>query len=73
MRGRMPKGRGCRRTAPDRRKEGLASRVLATLGRAAATRGVERVVLQVKEDNPARSLYRKAGFELAWRYQYWAR
>ncbi|THD75296.1 MAG: GNAT family N-acetyltransferase [Phenylobacterium sp.] len=61
------------RTAPDRRKEGLASRVLSALGRAAATRGVERVFLQVKEDNPARSLYRKAGFELAWRYQYWAR
>ena len=61
------------RTAPDRRGEGLAARVLAAIGQAALERGVSRAVLQVKEDNPARSLYRKAGFEYAWRYRYWAR
>jgi ribosomal protein S18 acetylase RimI-like enzyme len=61
------------RTAPDARGKGYASRILATFGRAAAARGVERAVLQVKEDNPARRLYRKAGFEQAWRYSYWAR
>lgn len=61
------------RTAPDARGKGYASRILASFGRAAQARGVERAVLQVKEDNPARSLYRKAGFEPAWRYQYWAK
>jgi ribosomal protein S18 acetylase RimI-like enzyme len=61
------------RTAPERRRQGLASRVLAALGRAARDRGVERVFLQVTEENPARSLYRAAGFTQAWRYYYWAR
>ncbi|MDB5476966.1 MAG: acetyltransferase, family [Phenylobacterium sp.] len=61
------------RTAPDRRNQGLASRVLAAHGRAALARGVDRAALQVKEDNPARSLYRAAGFSYAWRYEYWAR
>jgi GNAT superfamily N-acetyltransferase len=61
------------RTAPDRRKQGLASRVLAAHGRAALARGIDRAALQVKEDNPARSLYRVAGFSYAWRYEYWAR
>jgi ribosomal protein S18 acetylase RimI-like enzyme len=59
------------RTAPDRRGQGLAGAVLAALGRAAQARGVERVFLQVEEANPARSLYRKAGFAKAWRYRYW--
>jgi GNAT superfamily N-acetyltransferase len=59
------------RTAPDRRRQRLASRVLAGLGHAAAARGVERVFLQVTEENPARSLYRAAGFTYAWRYCYW--
>jgi GNAT superfamily N-acetyltransferase len=61
------------RTAPDHRRQGLASRVLAAIGAAAAERGVGRTVLQVKEDNPARSLYRAGGFAWGWRYQYWAR
>jgi ribosomal protein S18 acetylase RimI-like enzyme len=61
------------RTAPDGRGKGYASRILASFGRAAQARGVDRAVLQVKEDNPARSLYRKAGFEKAWRYSYWAK
>ena len=61
------------RTAPDARGRGYASRILASFGRAAASRGVERAFLQVKEDNPARRLYRKAGFEKAWRYSYWAK
>jgi GNAT superfamily N-acetyltransferase len=61
------------RTAPDARKRGYASRVLAAIGREAQARGIERAVLQVKEDNPARSLYRAGGFTFAWRYQYWGR
>jgi len=60
------------RTAPDQRRRGHAARILAAFGRAAAARGVERAVLQVVEDNPARSLYRVAGFSQVWRYCYWS-
>jgi GNAT superfamily N-acetyltransferase len=59
------------RTARDRRGQGLASRVLAALGRAAQARGVDRVFLQVEEANPARAIYRRAGFSPVWRYHYW--
>jgi N-acetylglutamate synthase len=59
------------RTAPAHRGRGLASRVLATLGAAAQARGVERVFLQVEEPNPARRIYRAAGFTPIWRYHYW--
>lgn len=61
------------RTAPDQRGRGHAGRILAALGRAMQARGVEKVQLQVEEPNPARSLYRKAGFTAAWRYEYWTR
>jgi ribosomal protein S18 acetylase RimI-like enzyme len=61
------------RTDARRRGRGLASTVLATLGRAIQDRGVSRVFLQVLEDNEARSLYRKAGFEQVWTYRYWTR
>jgi ribosomal protein S18 acetylase RimI-like enzyme len=62
------------RTALARRGEGLAGRVLAGLAEAARARGVRRVFLQVEEGNaPARALYRRAGFETAWRYFYWSR
>jgi GNAT superfamily N-acetyltransferase len=59
------------RTAPVYRGKGFASAILATLGRAAQARGVERVFLQVEEANPARAIYRRAGFTPAWRYHYW--
>jgi GNAT superfamily N-acetyltransferase len=59
------------RTAPDQRGKGFASRVLAALGRVAQTRGIDRVFLQVEEANPARSIYRRAGFTSVWRYHYW--
>jgi GNAT superfamily N-acetyltransferase len=59
------------RTAPDQRGRGYASRVLAALGREARKRGVDRVFLQVEEANPARAIYRRAGFTTAWRYHYW--
>jgi GNAT superfamily N-acetyltransferase len=59
------------RTAPAHRGKGLASRILAALGAAAQARGVERVFLQVEEPNPARRIYRAAGFTYAWRYHYW--
>jgi N-acetylglutamate synthase len=59
------------RTAPAYRGKGFASAILATLGRAAQARGVEHVFLQVEEANPARAIYRRAGFTPAWRYHYW--
>lgn len=61
------------RTAQDRRGRGLASQVLAALGRAIQARGIGQVFLQVEEANDARSLYRRAGFVEAWRYRYWGR
>ena len=59
------------RTAPEQRGRGLASRVLGALGRVAQSRGIDRVFLQVEEANPARSIYRRAGFGAVWRYHYW--
>lgn len=62
------------RTDLNRRGEGLAGRVLAGLAREAMSRGIDRAFLQVEEKNaPARSLYRRAGFEQAWRYFYWSK
>jgi GNAT superfamily N-acetyltransferase len=61
------------RTAPEARRQGHASRILSALGRAAAARSVTRAVLQVVEDNPARTLYRAAGFTYGWRYHYWSK
>ncbi len=59
------------RTALAARGRGYAGRLLAAFGGAALARDVRRVFLQVEESNPARSLYRKAGFEAVWRYRYW--
>ena len=59
------------RTAQSERGRGHAGRILAALGREMAARGLARVQLQVEEPNPARSLYRRAGFTAAWRYRYW--
>lgn len=61
------------RTDLARRGEGLAGRVLAGLARSAQARRIEQVFLQVEEGNEvARSLYRRAGFQKAWRYFYWS-
>lgn len=62
------------RTAQVRRREGLAGRVLSALAEVALERGLERMFLQVEEDNSgALSLYRRAGFVTAWHYDYWTR
>jgi ribosomal protein S18 acetylase RimI-like enzyme len=54
------------------RGRGLAGRVLAGLAEAAIQKGIKRVFLQVEEENTAaRALYRRAGFETVWRYEYW--
>ncbi len=59
------------RTALDRRGSGFASRLLALFGSAALARETPRIFLQVEEANPARNLYRRAGFTEAWSYGYW--
>lgn len=62
------------RTDAECRGRGLASQVLAALGRATQARGITRIYLQVEEGNKdARSLYRKAGFQPVWPYRYWTR
>lgn len=59
------------RTAMDRRGSGFASRLLALFGSAALGREIPRISLQVEEANPARRIYRRAGFTPAWTYRYW--
>ena len=59
------------RTASAHRGKGHASAILATLAREAQARGITRVFLQVEEPNPARRIYRRAGFSPIWAYRYW--
>ncbi|MBA3594436.1 MAG: GNAT family N-acetyltransferase [Polaromonas sp.] len=62
------------RTAPAWRGRGLAGRILAALAEAAPARGMARCFLQVEDGNAsAQALYRRAGFGLAWTYEYWRR
>lgn len=59
-------------TLPAYRGQGLGSSVLAALAHAAHARGMQRVMLQVEEDNTgAQALYQRLGFSTAWRYVYW--
>jgi N-acetylglutamate synthase len=59
------------RTAPAFRGRGLAAQILSALGREAMERGLERTLLQVEERNAAaQALYRRAGFQPAWVYEY---
>lgn len=59
------------RTAPDQRGRGHAGRLLAAFGRQTGDWELPGIFLQVEADNPARSLYRSAGFRDLWRYTYW--
>ena len=60
------------RTALDHRGQGLAGSILGALAREAQARQIEPVFLQVDAANiPALALYRRAGFETAWTYEYW--
>jgi RimJ/RimL family protein N-acetyltransferase len=60
------------RTVVQERGRGLAARILGGLARHAKTQGIERIFLQVEEENSAAiALYRRAGFTTAWRYHYW--
>jgi GNAT superfamily N-acetyltransferase len=60
------------RTLERARGRGLAGCALAALAKQAIARGVDRLFLQVDENNaPALALYQRAGFQTAWRYHYW--
>jgi ribosomal protein S18 acetylase RimI-like enzyme len=60
------------RTVPRARGQGLARHIIGSLARLACSQGLERVFLQVEESNAAAlSLYRRLGFDVAWRYHYW--
>tara|TARA_B100000678_G_scaffold272907_1_gene262750 strand:- start:164 stop:667 length:504 start_codon:yes stop_codon:yes gene_type:complete len=48
---------------PAARRKGLGGRLIATLAAAARLRGAERIFLEMRENNPARSLYEAHGFE----------
>ena len=47
---------------PTMRRRGLGARLLTILTAAARLRGAERVFLEMRENNPARSLYEANGF-----------
>jgi ribosomal protein S18 acetylase RimI-like enzyme len=62
------------RTVPHQRGRGFAASILAAIAREAVRRGVSRAFLQVEQANAAaQKLYRRAGFEEAWCYDYWRR
>lgn len=61
------------RTLASHRGKGMASGIIVALALVAEARGIQRVFLQVEANNPAQVLYRRAGFEWAWDYAYWAR
>lgn len=66
-------GIGSMAVAPEHRRRGLATRVLAALRARAAEEGAQRVFLEVTADNSgARELYRRAGFTRHHGYHYWA-
>ena len=48
--------------APQYRRLGLGRRLLARFADAARTRGVARLLLEMRKGNPAEALYREAGF-----------
>lgn len=60
------------RTLQSVRGQGCATALIQTLGKFARLQGLDKCFLQVEETNtPAISLYRRFGFETAWRYRYW--
>ncbi|RAK50962.1 GNAT family N-acetyltransferase [Phenylobacterium deserti] len=61
------------RTAVAHRGRGHAAAVMSALASAARDRAAQSIFLQVEAANPARNLYRRAGFEFAWLYEYWVR
>lgn len=58
---------------PDRRGQGLGTRLVRGLADLASADGALAVHLQVTEPNPARALYERLGFVEHHRYRYWQR
>ena len=57
--------------APEHRRRGLASAVMAALARSAADAGADLAYLQVESDNgPAQAMYGRLGFSTHHRYHY---
>ncbi len=48
---------------PDHRKAGLGKRLLLLIAESARERGAERMFLEMRENNPAASLYRAVGYK----------
>lgn len=48
---------------PDLRERGLGKALLSLFEKAAASRGANKLFLEMRANNPAENLYRKAGFE----------
>jgi GNAT superfamily N-acetyltransferase len=62
------------RTTPSHRRQGYAARILSTLLAKARQAGARRAYLQVEAANVgAIPIYQRAGFEVAYRYDYWTR
>jgi N-acetylglutamate synthase len=60
------------RTLARVRRKGLANALICALGEQARKNNLHRFFLQVEEGNiGAVNLYRRLGFEVAWRYHYW--
>jgi N-acetylglutamate synthase len=71
------RGLGCvhgMRTLPEHRGRRHAQRVLDACARAALSRQIDQLFLQVETENEAaRAAYKRAGFTTLWRYSYWQR
>jgi ribosomal protein S18 acetylase RimI-like enzyme len=63
----------CMATLAGYRGRGAASAILASLASGAAQAGVERMYLAVQADNPAITLYERAGFSVVHAYEYLTR
>ena len=62
------------RTLPAFRGRGLATQILSGFMAQARQRGIAHAFLQTEEANAAaQSVYRRAGFQTAWVYEYWRR
>lgn len=59
------------RTALSHRGRGLATAMLGAMASEAKVQGLSDAFLQVEASNPAKALYERLGFEVAWQYAYW--
>lgn len=60
------------RTALAQRGRGHATALLHAMAAEGMRLGTTHAFLQVEAANPARALYERLGFALAWQYEYWA-